>query len=73
MLPAVITHPAMTSAGATLLDKAPLQRGHHHDSVEHCAAADLLSGHRIMVRQRVRDSIITMLYLGHPVLSFLKE
>ena len=30
---------------------------HHHvsDSVEHCAAADLLSSHRIMVRRRVRD------------------
>ena len=32
-----------------------LQRDHHHVSVEHCAAADLLSSHRIMLRRRVRD------------------
>ena len=56
MLHAVMTHHAMTRAGATLLDKAPFAACyHHHVSVEHCAAADLLSSYRIMVRRRVRD------------------
>ena len=61
MLPAVITHHAMTSAGASLAQhqgpvcNVAITITIDHVSVEHCAAADLLLGHRIMVCRRVRD------------------
>ena len=75
MLPAVITHHAMTRAGATLLDKAPFAT-----SPSPCqrlalrsgglaAAADMSSATASWFVDEygtlALDSIITMLWLGH--------
>ena len=50
MLPAVITHHAITRAqGPSCSTRPRLQCDHHHVNVEQWAAADLLSSHRIMV------------------------